>query len=155
MENYVKIAKKDGSPVKISLADILKCAGVSEEDVSSVAFVTEKDGCRLEATVSSDSMYPGFSIDGYNGDRPFWLANVELPNESYPHDFVARLYAGCADYETDEPIAMVKSNADGENWKGEVYTDETKLTKNVFVDCQAAAFMLWREEDSMKEHRED
>ena len=99
--------------------------------------------------------YPGFNIDGYNGDKLFWLADAETPNESWPHDFVARLYAGAFDYETGAPIAMVKSNVDGVKPNGLPYSPEEDHAKNVFVDCDIAAMQVWREGGIMPEHKED
>ena len=146
-----------GGKVKtLTLAELMQMAGFERNDkLCGVRFSTEKDGYKLVADASLDPNYPGFNIDGYNGDKLFWLANAETPNKSWPHDFVARLYAGAFDYETDAPIAMVKSNSEGVKTNGLPYSPEENLTKNVFVDCDIAAMQVWKENGDMAEHKED
>lgn len=66
----------------------------------------EKGNTSIFATICVDPKYPGIDIDGKDGERLLYLANVELPNEDQPA-IASRLYAGDAETETDSPIAMV------------------------------------------------
>lgn len=146
----------DGKEKTLTLDQLMQMAGFEKTDKpNQVQFSTEKDGYKLVADANLDPNYPGFNIDGYNGDKLFWLADAETPNESWPHDFVARLYAGAFDYETGAPIAMVKSNVDGVKPNGLPYSPEDDHAKNVFVDCDIAAMQVWREGGIMPEHKED
>lgn len=149
----------DGQEKTLTLAEIMQIAGFKKNDkLNSVRLSTEKDGYRLVADASLDPDFPGFCVDGYNDKKNlmFDLAIIETPNPCYPKDFVARLYAGCVDYENEDYIALVKSNADGVNPKGEPYTDEDELTKIVYVDTDLATTQRLRDcVDLSEEHWED
>lgn len=130
---------------------------IHELGITEAGILIEKDGVVLKAyAFPYEEDYPGIYIDGISGNHQFCLANVELPNESYPQDFAARLYAGCEEYECDSPIALVKSNCQGQRPNGDSFSEGENLTKIVYVDTDFAQFRPWREDGRPEpEHAED
>ena len=131
----------EGKKKTINIEDLLKLTDMDPNlSITQVALQIEKIN--------------GFG--GKDGKDLFWLANAELPNETYPNDFVARLYAGASDFEVDAPIAMVRSNADGVAPNGKPYTCLDDLDKIVYVDTDVASMRRWKDcVDEMPEHVQD
>lgn len=152
----VTIRALDGRQMTLPLGQLMKLAGFSKNAVPCmVQFSTQKDGRQLLADISLEPDFPGIRISGYSNKKMFDLAGVELPNEDNPNEFVARLYAGCTEYESDAPVAMVKSNADGMAPTGAPYTADDELTKNVFVNRPIAQPCCWNAPEPLPEHKED
>ena len=64
----------DGKEKTLTLDQLMQMAGFEKTDkLNQVQFSTEKDGYKLVADANLDPNYPGFNIDGYNGDKLFWL----------------------------------------------------------------------------------
>ena len=150
----------EGKKKTINIEDLLKLTDMDPNlGRTQVALQIEKDGRTLEAAAFMDPNYPGFEINGFGGKDGkdlFWLANAELPNETYPNDFVARLYAGASDFEVDSPIAMVRSNADGVAPNGKQHTCLDDLDKIVYVDTDVASMRRWKDcVEEMPEHVQD
>ena len=154
-------SSKGEQTFQISMADLAKLLQVPEKDIETVGTKVEQQGCSLETDMRvNDNDYPGVDVDGTSPRGTFYLANVELPNADVPHAFTARLYAGCSEYETDSPIAMVKSDIHGVGKNQKAFTEDAELTKIVYVDNQTAASRKWCGEwrgqgEEFPEHEED
>lgn len=156
----IKIQFCGGEEKEISLQDILKMAGMqgkSEDDIYSVQTILriEETGTELKSSANRSDHFPGITVDGAFKGKDFYLANVELPNSDYPDDFVSRLYAGCADYESDAPIAMAKSNIYGEGPDFKSFSEFEKHTKIVYIDEDYAMAQTWTCAPFLREHAED
>ena len=138
--------------IAVPIASIARHMGLGGDVTEAELVVANKAG-ELSASVdATDCQYPGLTIDGYNADGDqLWLAEAELPNESYPTAVSARLYAGYAGQEFDGPIALVKHDI-----SKPPAPDGTKApTKIVYVDTETAQYRSWRETSPMPEHAED
>lgn len=124
--------------------------------IQSVTLCVNHDGHELQAYASENEDVAGICIDGKSGDNLFYLANVETPGEYYEDSFVARLFAGNCNYETDSSIALVKSKADGKKPDGTPYAINGPLTKIVYIDRDCAVAREWNEQtENLSEHMED
>ena len=95
---------------EFSLDEILTALNITEADNSVCALKLTRNNLLLTAMASDDLDYPGITLDAKDANnQPIYLAQAELPNSDYPDAICARLYAGYAGCETDEPIAMVKT----------------------------------------------
>lgn len=156
----IKIHLSGDEEKEISLQDILRFAGVTEKGEDNVYSVQtilrdEETGAELKTSVNFSEYFPGITVDGSFKGKDFYLANVELPNSDYPEDFVSRLYAGCADYESDAPIAMTKSNIYGEGPDFKSFSEFEKHTKIVYIDEDYAMAQTWTCAPFLREHAED
>lgn len=155
-EIAVTIRALSGKQMTLPLDQLMDLVGFDKKDVPyTVQISTQKADRQLKADVSLDPDYPGIHIEGYSNGKLFDLVRAELPNETYPNEFVARLYAGCTEYESDSPIAMVKSNVDGVTPTGTPYTADDELTKNVYINRPIAQACCWNQPEPLPEHMED
>ncbi len=141
----------------ISAEELGKLLGLRKREAINAVKVTLSQGNKsLFAIAEPDEEYPAITVDGEADEKKFFLANIELPNPMYPNDFTSRLYAGCANYETDGPIAIVKSRIDGKKPSGKAYVDGDILTKIVYVDTDEAQYRPWKGDlTQLPEHVED
>lgn len=93
----------------VDLDDVLTALDITDY-AGTVSLCLESDGRALKAQASDDPTYPGITLDAVDeNDENVYLTMAELPNPDNPDAFAARLYAGYAECETDEPIALVVS----------------------------------------------
>ncbi len=153
------ITYADGKSIAVSLPDLLKALGQNKA-VSTIGLSVTQNQQSLVATLSPDeSDYPSITIDGVDKqNNPVYLTTVELPNADNPDAMTARLYAGVAEYETDEPIAFVRHKVDDP----EFIQNHTRrkaagepVTKIVYVDTDAAQYRPWKGSENLPEHTED
>lgn len=103
--------RSDDGSVTITLDALLKQYSALGLNADYLTVELVKNGKTLKVSINDDEDYPSVAIDGSDQhDQEVYLAQAELPNEDYPDAFTARLYAGYAACETDEPIAMVKAD---------------------------------------------
>lgn len=154
---YGKKRTDPSQRIRLSLADIAKTAGVKPEEIATIFLNVQKGDENLFCeTYPNERDYPGMYIGANSVAGTFTLAEAELPNQDAPDSFTTRLYAGCETYESDSPIAIVKSKCDGKRQNGTKYSLEDPLTKIVYVDTSLAAASPWNEyPEKMKEHCED
>lgn len=157
---FVKFTK-DGTnhTVFYSTEQLLKKLGadLAGIDPMELGIFVDKNGESLQASVQpKEQDYPGITVDGFDADgEQVYLANAELPNETYPQSIAARLYAGYAAYEFDGPIAIVTHGIrDAEQTKQRA-AEQKQFTKIVYVDPESAQHRPWKEIPSMPEHVED
>lgn len=142
---------------RIPLQDILEAffeKDRKEDDVLNVTAVLKRDEMTLEAAVNADPEYPNIYVDGTFGKKRFYLNNAEMPNPSYPHAFVSRLYAGNAEHETDSPIAMAQCDI-CESYLANSKTAPKPRHKIVYVDTDLAVAKPWvYSSEELPEHEE-
>lgn len=154
MNIYFEIETKDTKKT-ISLQQILETffEERGEEDVLNVTAVLKRDEMTLEATVNADSQYPNICVDGTAGKKRFYLTNAEMPNPSYPHSFVSRLYAGSAEHETESPIAMVQCDIHEQDYAFRSNKKAEPMCKIVYIDTDLAVANPWvYSETGLPEH---
>lgn len=124
--------------------------------------IEEKDCGVLWAEIDSkEKDYPGIYLTATDKNgRQFELAQAELPNIENPKNAIARLYAGCLDYEYDGPIAMVKHgmNMDADEFEcreAAAKPAHVMYHKIVYVDADTAQYRSWNELGAAPEHVED
>lgn len=104
-------AAAGGKEGRMPVHDFLEAVGVPDRDGDApvVQLVVRKDGVELSATADPrDGYYPVIFVDGEDaGGNKLYVAEAELPNEDEPNRISARLYAGYARFESDEPVAKV------------------------------------------------
>lgn len=92
----------DGKEKTLTLDQLMQMAGFEKTDkLNQVQFSTEKDGYKLVADANLDPNYPGFNIDGYNGDKLFWFDvedgkrqwGIEQSNSGKPYVFAKKPWA--------------------------------------------------------------
>lgn len=135
---------------------IMQSAEVKEVP-QNIALFVEKDGLELHAAIyPKEDDYPGIDIDGKDREgEAVYVANVELPNETYPHSVAARLYAGHSAYETDSPIALVTSDMRPEKiqaYKTYITEKGGPMHKFVHVDTDLARASVWPDRPDLEEH---
>lgn len=157
-EIYLELAGNEQT-ARVDIADLIRVLGLKGfMSPESVALVVEKDDMRLIAkTDTNEQDYPAITIDGEANGDAYYLAQAELPNESYPTCMTARLYAGNSEYEVDSPIAITLHECtDSEMVKRrKAAYDESYMTKLVYVDYDEAQAKQWKSSENMVEHRED
>lgn len=153
--------KRNDIEREIPLKDILEKFGIPLTDTdATVSLETEHEGVRLiVSTEAGEKDYPGFNVDAKDRNgRDIYLANMEFPNESFPDSVATRLYAGYADFETDEPIALVRTrlrSVEEIDRLDEATAAMNGMRKYVHVDYDAAAVRNWKSNKDLEEHVEE
>lgn len=119
--------------------------------------VVRHDGVAVFAqpTDAAETDYPGMNIDGADaGNNQIFLANVELPNTDYPDSITSRLYNGYADFESDEPAALMRTRLrePEETARLGKYADEKQAFRKIlYVDRDICETRTWGS-DTSDEH---
>lgn len=142
--------------MKKTLIPLSELQKFTDAQIFLVSLEVEHDGMKLVAdTDAREEEYRGITIAGYAHNRDYNLASVELPGGMCPDSFTSMLYAGCTEYESDEPIACVKSSVE---WlePGCSLLEPPEVTKCVYVEESVAVPLKWDNRVHMlKEHLED
>ena len=156
------VVKTGSEEHHLSLQDLAMLLGL-KEPVAELEIGLSRDRIVLKASLQpKEADYPGITVDGFTpqaGD--VYLGNFELPCETYPTRIAARLYAGCHQYETDGPIAVVTHEITDDArvmYRASKYGGRPRpMRKLVYVDHDLAGSRTWREpgEENMPEHQED
>ena len=137
MDTLVEALGLDEMPESVRL-----CVGNGHEAIEACASPLEQD-------------YPGIDVDAFDeNDEQIYLMSAELPNEDLPGTIGARLYAGYARAETDEPIALVTTRirSDEELQAREDAPMEVREPKNVHVDAKYATAQDWTSMNGLQEY---
>lgn len=130
---------------------------VKEQDANvidvNVSVIVAKDQKALTVQLIDDDDYPGIDIDAADTHgKILYIGHAELPNDDYKDSVTARLYAGYAALETDEPVCMMRHRLlDDETLNrkiSEAFHDPNWPAKNqkcVHIDYNVAVGVPWEE----------
>lgn len=108
-ELLVKYADKTVHVPMRKLLEVLKLPS----NYLQAGVAVKQDGTCLTALtdIEPSGEYPGIVVDGHdaNGEK-IYVARAELPSEDFPNAVTAMLYAGYENYETNEPVAVVRTS---------------------------------------------
>ena len=153
-ELTLKLKLKDKT-VEVTMDTLVEALGL-DETPESVRLCVGNGHETMEACASPlEQDYPGIDVDAFDeNDEQIYLMSAELPNGDLPGTIGARLYAGYARAETDEPIARVTTRirADEELLAREDTTIEAREPKNVHGDAKYAAARDWTSMDGLQEY---
>ena len=157
-EIAINFRSNDGALVSVPLDTLIEKLGIGIP-VDEITMTMEQDCNRIELAVEpAETEYPGVFIDAIDRNgKTMCIAYAELPNETFPDQITARLYAGYQEHEYDGPIALVKHRIEDPARIKELEAlaeSGRGLTKLVYVDTEAAAWRPWRGDDG-PEHNED
>ena len=129
-EIYIAV-RSDDKTTLIPVSELLRLTNLGP-NASEIALVVEQAGTKLCAAASvGERECPNIMVDAVDSyGEDLYLANVQLPNEEYPSQITARLYAGYAKFETDQPIALVSTTL--KDWQ-ELAEAEYEIEKKQFV----------------------
>ena len=157
----LKYRENDGPlrTMTLSLPELSDKLGLSHLVIESVGVAVSKDGHELTAMISGDEAYPSIAVDGEDGSgNALYLSHVELPNEDYPDAITARLYAGYANFESDEPMVIVAHKLYSDKKLQELADDPPAARMNskcVYVDYTIGAAVPMNSDTALRDHLVD
>lgn len=145
--------------MSLSLHELSDKLGLNHLTIESVGVAVSKDGRELTAMISGDEAYPSIAVDGEDGSgNALYLSHVELPNEDYPDAITARLYAGYANFESDEPMVIVAHKLYSDEKLQALANDPPAARMNskcVYVDYTIGAAVPMGEDTTLRDHLVD
>lgn len=157
----LKYRENDGPlrTMSLSLPELSDKLGLNHLVIESVGVAVSKDGRELTAMISGDEAYPSIAVDGEDGSgNALYLSHVELPNEDYPDAITARLYAGYANFESDEPMVIVAHKLYSDKKLQELADDPPAARMNskcVYVDYTIGAAVPMNSDTALRDHLVD
>lgn len=157
----LKYRENDGPlrTMSLSLPELSDKLGLNHLTIESVGVSVSKDGRELTAMISGDEAYPSIAVDGEDGSgNALYLSHVELPNEDYPDAITARLYAGYANFESDEPMVIVAHKLYSDKKLQELADDPPAARMNskcVYVDYTIGAAVPMNSDTALRDHLVD
>lgn len=145
--------------MSLSLPELSDKLGLNHLVIESVGVSVSKDGRELTAMISGDEAYPSIAVDGEDGSgNALYLSHVELPNEDYPDAITARLYAGYANFESDEPMVIVAHKLYSDEKLQALANDPPAARMNskcVYVDYTIGAAVPMGDDTTLRDHLVD
>lgn len=145
--------------MSLSLPELSDKLGLNHLVIKSMGVAVSKDGRELTAMISGGEAYPSIAVDGEDGSgNVLYLSHVELPNEDYPDAITARLYAGYANFESNEPIVIVAHKLYSDEKLQALANDPPAARMNskcVYVDYTIGAAVPMGSDTNIRDHLVD